>query len=161
MVVASKLDIIKSYRKVIWLIDNVTNCCDGYSCGSVPKTCVNGTRTHFGIWRKWTDAPDLESGVENDTWEFESLYPDDVQNRWETMKVNVISLWSTTYMNNWLIERFYLSRQWDTTLQILGRRLVVKDIWFTPRKSWVRLPPTQRIRYRTFKLRVFTVKMKL
>ena len=40
MVVASKLDVIKSYRKVIWLIDNVTNCCDGYSCGSVPKTAL-------------------------------------------------------------------------------------------------------------------------
>ena len=40
MVVASKLDVIKSYRKVIWLINNVTNCCDGYSCGSVPKTAL-------------------------------------------------------------------------------------------------------------------------
>ena len=38
-----------------------------YPCGSVPKTTLMEQGHNSGYGETWSDAPDLESGVENDT----------------------------------------------------------------------------------------------
>lgn len=38
-----------------------------YPCGSVPKTALMEQGHISGYGEIWSDAPDLESGVENDT----------------------------------------------------------------------------------------------